>query len=102
MALRARMKGSQIHPGQPDVPRPKRSTQEVQAERAEKVRLQAEREQLRIKTIKATAALETRMGTQMKEKLTTAHHPPRTTLEKAKRAHSKAQVTLTGQYKCVV
>lgn len=76
MSLRARDKESQKHPGRPDLPRTKRSTQEVQAEKAEKARLEAERERSRIATIRATAELETRMQEEQREKLTTAHRPP--------------------------
>lgn len=89
MSLRTRDKDSQKHPGKPDLPRPRRSTVEVQAEKAEKARVEAERERSRLESIRATAELETRMGEQLKEKLTTAHHPPPSKQKKASRVPAR-------------
>ena len=90
MSLRTRDTDSQRHPGRPDQPRPRRSTLEVQAEKAEKESLRAEKERLRSETIQATAELETQMEAQFKEKLATAHHPPPSTQRKVRRMTTKA------------
>ena len=74
--LRARDKDSQRHPGKPDQPRQRRSTQEVQAEKVEKARLLADRERMRSETIQTTAELEKHMEAELKQKLSMAHHPP--------------------------
>ena len=74
--LRAQDKDSQKHPGKPDQPRQRQSTQEVRAEKAEKAHVLADKEHLRSETIQATAELEKHMEAQLKEKLSTAHHPP--------------------------
>lgn len=85
MSLRVRDKESQRHPGRPDQPRSKRTTQEVQAEKAEKIRVQTEREDLRAQNIQAAARVETQMGVQLQEKLAAAHHPPPSTQKKVLR-----------------
>jgi hypothetical protein len=98
MSLCAREKDSKRHPGKPDMPRSKRSTTEVQAEKTEKAREQSKREHLRIETIQSTTELETRMEAQLKEKLVTAHHPPPTAQKKVSRVHAKtlSEVVSTG------
>jgi hypothetical protein len=89
MGLRARDKDSQKHPGKPDMPRLKRPTTEVQAEKTEKAREQSKRERLHTGTIQSTAELESRMEAQLKEKLITAHSPPPTTQKKVLRVRAK-------------
>jgi hypothetical protein len=88
--LRARYKESQKHPGRPDVPRSKRLTQEVQAEKAEKVHIQEKREHLHLESIQATARLEAQMEARQKEKLATAHHPPPSTQKRVRCVPVKA------------
>ena len=83
MSLRIREKDSQKHPGKPDLPHPRRSTSEVQTEKAQKARMQTEKEEMRVLNIEAAADIETQMEEQMKEKLTNAHHPPQITQKKA-------------------
>ena len=73
MSLCLQESDTQKHPGLPDMPRSRRSTQEVQAEKAEKVALREEKGRLRSETIQATAELETCMEAQLKQKLTMAH-----------------------------
>ncbi|KAF8258466.1 hypothetical protein EI94DRAFT_1707976 [Lactarius quietus] len=84
MSLRLRETDTQKHPGLPDMPCPRRSTQEVQAEKAEKVSLREEKGRLCSNTIRATAKLETRMEAQLKEKLATAHRPPPSSQKKVR------------------
>ena len=91
MSLRSRNKDSQKHPGRPDQPRPKRSTQEVQAEKAQKVAVQAEREALRAQNIQDVAEVESLMEDQLQEKLALAHHPPPNGKKKVTRPSTKAQ-----------
>ena len=90
MSLRARDRESQRHPGKPDQPCPKRSTQEVQAEKAEKVSRQVETEALRAQNIQAAAEVESQMEVQRQEQLASAHHPPPTTKKKVTRPRTKA------------
>ncbi|KAJ3506852.1 hypothetical protein NLJ89_g6637 [Agrocybe chaxingu] len=92
LGLRSRDKESQKHPGKPDQPRARRTTEEVQAEKAEKVRAQGEREEMRAQNIQWAAELETRMEVQMKDKLNTAHHPPPSTLTKVLRPRTKVPI----------
>jgi hypothetical protein len=87
--LRVRDKDSQLHPGKPDQPCQKRSTQEVQAEKAEKAHVLAEKERMCSETIQATAELENQMEAQLKEKLNTAHHPTPSTQKKVVHATAK-------------
>jgi hypothetical protein len=75
-ALHARDKESQRHPGKPDQPCPRWPTQEVQAEKAKKANVLADKEHLCSETVQATAKLENCMEVLLKEKLATAHHPP--------------------------
>jgi hypothetical protein len=96
-ALRARDKESQRHPGKPDQPRPRRSTQEVQAEKAEKARVLAEKECMCSETIQATAKLEKHMEAQLKEKLSTAHHPPPSTQKRVLRATAKKSLAVVPE-----
>src|ERR1700744_1685115 len=93
-ALHARDKESQKHPGKPDQPRPRRSTQEVQAEKTKKARVLADKERLRSETIQATAELENHMEAQLKEKLSKAHHPPSSTQKKVTRATAKKSLAV--------
>ena len=65
-----------LHPGKPDLPQPKRSSNEVKAKKAEKAQVQSEKEHLCSQMIETTARLEAHMEAQFKEKLATAHHPP--------------------------
>ena len=90
MKLRTRDSETQRHPGRPDQPRPKRLTQEVQAEKAQRVSMQAERENLRAEDIQEAAIVESQLEAQLKEKLVAAHHPPPTRRRKVTRPHTKA------------
>ena len=90
MGLRTRDTDSQKHPGRPDQPRPRQSTHEVQAEKAEKATMRAKKVRLRSETIQATAKLETQMEAHLKEKLATAHHPPPNIRRKVQRIPVKA------------
>lgn len=85
MALRTRDKESQKHPGKPDLPRRRRSTISVQAEKADKSRAQNEKEATRTLTIQAAADLETEMVEKEKEKLANAHRPNPSTQKKVSR-----------------
>lgn len=96
MALRAREKDSQKHPGKPDLPRPRRPTVTVQAERAEKARAQTKREDMRAQNIQEAADIETQIEEQMKEKLMNAHHPHPSTQKKVLRPHTKAPGASNG------
>ena len=84
MSLCLRETDTQKHPGLPDMPRTRQSTQEVQAEKAEKVALREERGRLRSETIQATAELETCMEAQLKQKLAMAHQPPPSSQKKVR------------------
>ena len=95
--LRARDKDSQRHPGKPDQPRQRRSTQEVQAEKVEKARLLADRERMRSETIQATAELEKRMEAELKQKLSTAHHPPPSTQKRVPRPTAKKSLVVVPE-----
>lgn len=76
MSLHSWDKDSQKHPGRPDQPHLKQSTQEVQAEKAQKVTVQVEREALCAQNIQEVAEVESQMEVQLQEKLALAHHPP--------------------------
>jgi hypothetical protein len=91
MSLRTRGSETQRHPGRPDQPRPKRSTQEVQAEKAQKVSIQVEREALRVQNIQEAAIVESQLEAQEQEKLASAHHPPPTRKKKVTCPRTKAQ-----------
>lgn len=99
MSLRSRDKDSQKHPGRPDQPRPKRSTQEVQAEKAQKVAVQVEREALRAQNIQEVAEVESQMEVQLQEKLASAHHPPPTGKKKVTRPSTKTKGPTTATAK---
>jgi hypothetical protein len=104
MSLRVRDKESQRHPGKPDQAPPRRSSQQVQADNAKKISVQAEREDRRAQSIRAVAEVETQMGEQLQEKLTAAHHPPPSTKKKVPRARIKTlgaapSTALTGKGK---
>ncbi|KAH9037117.1 hypothetical protein EDB85DRAFT_1888573 [Lactarius pseudohatsudake] len=96
MALRARQKESQKHPGKPDLPRQKRSSSVVQAEKAEKARVQTEREETRGQSIQEAADIEVHMEEQRKEKLANAHHPLPSTQKKIPRPSSKVPQASKG------
>ena len=90
--LCAQDKDSQRHLGKPDQPCQRRSTQEVQAEKVEKARLLADRERMRSETIQTTAELEKHMEAELKQKLSTAHHPPPKHTEEGATSHSQEVV----------
>ena len=102
MSLRLRESDTQKHPGLPDMPRPRRSTQEVQAEKAEKVALREEKGRLRSETIRATAELETCMEAQLKQKLTTAHQPPPSSQKKVRRMPKRVPPEVRSEGMCTV
>ncbi|KAH9008038.1 hypothetical protein EDB83DRAFT_2532246 [Lactarius deliciosus] len=82
MALRAQEKDSQKHPGKPDLPRQKRSSSIIQAEKVEKACTQTEKEEMRGEKIQETANIEAQMEEVMKEKLVNAHRPQPSTQKK--------------------
>lgn len=73
------------HPGIADAPRPKRTKEEVQAEKAAKASKIASRETSRSDTIEETAILEVKMRQDHELRLKTASNPPLTTLTKQSR-----------------
>ncbi|KAH9011185.1 hypothetical protein EDB83DRAFT_2557106 [Lactarius deliciosus] len=96
MALRAREKDSQKHPGKPDLPRQKRSSSVVQAEKVEKARAQTEKEEMRGENIQETANVEAQMEEVMKEKLVNAHRPQPSTQKKVLRPRNKVPQVSKG------
>ncbi|KAH9037020.1 hypothetical protein EDB84DRAFT_1150659 [Lactarius hengduanensis] len=96
MALRAREKDSQKHPGKPDLPRQKRSSSVVQAEKVEKARVQTEKKEMRGENIQETANVEAQMEKEMEEKLVNAHHPQPSTQKKVPRPRSKVPQVSKG------
>jgi hypothetical protein len=79
------------HPGVPDKPKPKRSTQEVQAEKAAKQKAQLEKKEKRGADIVKTALLEEKTRQEYEEKMTNAHHPPENLQEKVLRPRKEPQ-----------
>ncbi|KAF8270719.1 hypothetical protein EI94DRAFT_1698591 [Lactarius quietus] len=90
MSLHTWDRETQRHPGRPEQPHPKRSTQEVQAEKVHKVSVQAAREALRAQSIQEVAIVKSQLEVQVKEKLASTHHPPPTRKRKVTRPHTKA------------
>ena len=84
-----------MHLGHPDVPRTKRSTQEVQSEKAAKAQVQVERVCLCEEMIQATAKLETHLQEQQLKRLATAHRPLASSQKKVLHGHSKAHTRST-------
>ena len=90
MKLCTRDSETQRHPGRPNQPCPKRLTQEVQAEKVQRVSMQAEREALRAEDIQEAAIVESQLEAQLKEKLVAANHPPPTRRRKVTHPCTKA------------
>lgn len=74
MTTRASNKAS--HPGLPDKAAPRRSTREVQAEKAAKTKADGDASAIRTLSLNAAAALEDSMEQEDEERRTTAHRPP--------------------------
>ncbi|KAF8262288.1 hypothetical protein EI94DRAFT_1809022 [Lactarius quietus] len=92
MSLHAQDSETQRHPGKPDQPCQKRSTQKVQAEKVQKVSMQAERDALHTHNIQEAAIVKSQLQAQVKEKLASAHHPPPTRKRKVMHPRTKALV----------
>ena len=84
-SLRARTTESQKHPGAPDKARPRRSTQEVQAEKAAKEKAILDEQKKREDAIADTARIEKELDEQHQQKLRNANHPPPTAQKKVVR-----------------
>ena len=102
MTLRVLQKESQRHPGKPDLPQPKRPTSVVQAEKAEKARIQSEREDIQALNIQKTTNLETQMKEDLREKLEMAHHPKPPATSPKKVLHLRPRVTKGGISKILI
>lgn len=74
--LTTRTSNKASHPGLPDKAAPRRSTQEVQAEKAAKEKVDADALATRTISLNAAAALEDRMDQEDEERRTTANRPP--------------------------
>ena len=66
----------EAHPGIPDMPRARRSTEQTQAQRTEKEKELVAREQGRKNTIAKTAQVEADIRQSHEEKLKHKHNPP--------------------------
>jgi hypothetical protein len=93
-SLRARTTESQKHPGAPDKARPRRSTQEVQAEKAAKEKAILDEQKKREDAIAETARIEKELDEQHQEKLRNANHPPPTAQKKV--VHPRAAKTASA------
>lgn len=98
-SLRVRTTESQRHPGAPDKARSRRSTQEVQAEKAAKQKAILDGQKNREKAIAETARVENELEEQYQEKLRNANHPPPTLQKKVTRPRAATgRSTTAGTY----
>jgi hypothetical protein len=79
------------HPGLPDKPKPKRSTLEVQTEKAAKQKAQLEKEETRGADIVQTALLEKKIRQEYEERMMNAHNPPENLQQKVLRPRKEVQ-----------
>ncbi|KAF8953423.1 hypothetical protein BDZ97DRAFT_2065642 [Flammula alnicola] len=86
------------HPGLPAAPRPKRTTEEVQKEKAIKMLTAKEKAQAREQDILRTAELEDKMRREHEEKLKNANNPPASTLKKILRPRKEPASALTNTH----
>jgi hypothetical protein len=75
----------QEHPGLPDKPRTKKTSAEVQAEKAAKEQAALEKDKSRGEDVAQTALLEKKMRQEYEEKVKNANHPPANSQKKVLR-----------------